>query len=256
MFVIEVQLETTQRPIITERNAFYLREKIPIIWVTWAPPQIGLLEHKASLIDIITDHNDNLFSFDEATIQQTKESGVFCFRVHWWEENLCRNKIIAFDDLIIPDGKLPYVMAKPTPWYDALKEEWAFLGNHKHISNKETDCLWSTLMAETEWPHAADQPDLDWDVVSLISLLLSMEHNSIVNSGQNNLTEMLHTFLSTQGRKPMARIVERAAIKAGHSKLFDRAKTRELLATAKLTNQLHKDDFAPRLVRAIFPNWL
>lgn len=256
MFVFEVQLATTQRPIITERNAFYLREKIPIIWATWTPPQIGLLEHKASVIDIITDHHDNLFSFDEATIQQTKDSGVFCLRVHWWEGNRCRNKMIAFDDLIIPDDTLPYVVEKPKPWCEELKNEWVLLGDRKHISNEDMERLWSTLMAQTEWPQVSDQPELDWDIVSLIGLLLSMERNSIVNSGQQNLTEMLHTFLTTQGRKPMARIVERAAGKAGHSKLFDRAKTRELLTAAKLTDQLHKNDFAPRLVRALFPNWL
>lgn len=256
MFVIEVQLATTQRPIITERNEFYRREKIPIIWVVWAPPLISLLEHKASVIDIITDHQDNLFSFDEETIRQTRESSTFCLRVHWWEGNEPCNKVVTLDDLVISDESLPYVVEKPATWYEILKNEWAILGAHKHLSNEDLDRLWATLMGETEWPESADQPALDWDIVSLISLLLSMERNSIINSKQKNLTEMLHTFLTARGRQPMTRIVEHAAQKAGHSALLSKPTTRNLLAKARLKNQLTKNDFAPRLVRSLFPKWV
>ncbi len=256
MFVIEVQLATTQRPIITERNAFYRRENIPIIWVVWAPPPISLLAHRASVIDIITDHQDNLFSFDEETIRQTRESGVFLMRVHWWERDEHRNKVVTLDDLIISEGVLPYVVEKPATWNETLKNDWAKLGAGKHLSNEDLDRLWATLMSETEWPDVADQPSVDWDIVSLISLLLSMERNSIINSKQKSLTEMLHTFLTTRSRQPMTRIVEYAAQKAGHSDLLQRAKTRDLLEEAKSKTQLAKDDFAPRLVRALFPKWV
>lgn len=254
-FVIEIQLATTQRPIITERNKFYIAEGIEIIWVTWNPIPAALADHKASFIDIITDHNDNLFSVDEETIRATQQSSELKFRVHWWDGVNSYQKIIGLTELVLREGKLPFAVDRPRQWHDRQKDAWQELGLGRVITDEDCKRLWAELSDHLRESGLQVEDSIDWNVVSLISLLISLERGMPINSRQKNVTEMLHTFLTTSDRKPMARIVE-FAIKATHNgALLDRLKTKQFLSLAIEQPQVPKSSVAAKIVRQLFPEW-
>ena len=255
VFVLEIQLATTQRPIITERNDFYIGEGVEIIWITWNPIRGKISDYRASFIDIITDHNDNLFSVDESTFDLTRISGELKLRVNWWEGDDCKERIVGLNELVLREGKPPYAIARPPEWHELHKDEWYAAGHQKLITDTECRRLWAEIQQKLSQPLSEDEASTDWEVVSMISLLISLEHGVPVNSQQKNLTEMLHTFLTTKRRKPMARIVAFAIGATKNSSLLERQKTKELLSLALVERQVSKSSLAARVVRLLFPEW-
>lgn len=254
-FAIEIQLATTQRPIITERNQFYIKEGVPLIWVTWQPNLLELRNYPASVIDIATDHNDNLFSVDNETFDESRKSDSLKFRVHWWQGSLCHNKLISLSDLIIQDGRLPYAIEKPIKWYDQFKVDWIASYDGKHIHYAELRELWAKLVVGLETGGLTLSDELDWAVVALINTMLSLERGKVIGSSQKNLTEVIHTFITTAERQPMARIIEHAIRRSSHGELLDRPKTKELLAEAKATKQVSQQSIEATIARQLFPGW-
>lgn len=254
-FVIEIQLATTQRPIITERNQFYIKENIPLIWVTWQPEPLELRNYPASVVDIATDHNDNLFSVDGETFDESRKSGSLKFRVHWWEGPNCRDKLVSFSELIFRDGMLPYAIEKPAEWHDQFKADWIAAHSGKHIPHRALSELWSRLVAATALRKPISPHQVDWTIVALVNALLSLERSTVVGSDQKNLTEILHTFFTTVERKPMARIVEHAIRQSGNGNLLHRDKTKKLLAEAKTTDQVSRQSAAAAVAKSLFPEW-
>ena len=254
-FVLEVQLATTQRPIITDRNEFYRAEGFWIIWIAWRPDRIALPAHKASIIDIITDHNDNLFSVDEETLEMSRKEGELELRVHWWDEFGCHEKMVTLRELIYPEGGLPFAVAKPLEWNEQFKDDWVNSYSGREIPYLKLNSLWTNMVTRLDLRTSFPDDSPDWDGVALINVLLSLERSRVVGSDQKNLTEVLNTHFTTESRKPTARIVEHAAKMAGQLDLLDRQKTNELLAATKSCKQVAKTSWQTSLVRGLFPDW-
>ena len=254
-FVLEVQLATTQRPIITDRNEFYRAEDFWIIWIAWRPDRIALSAHKASVIDIITDHNDNLFSVDDETLEMSRKAGELKLRVHWWDELGCRDKIVALRELIYPSDGLAFAVAKQLKWSEQFKHDWVNSYSGRKIHYLKLNSLWTSMVTKLELHSSFPDDFPDWDGVALVNVLLSLERSRVVGSDQKNLAEVLNTHFSTESRKPTARIVEHAAKMAGQPQLLERPKTRELLAAAKSSRQVTKTSWQTSVVRGLFPEW-
>lgn len=81
---VEIQLATTQIPIIVQREDFYEAESYRMLWVTWdfhppAPDE----RLPSSFEDIFHSHGKNVFSLDEETIALSRMRNEFTLRAFW-----------------------------------------------------------------------------------------------------------------------------------------------------------------------------
>ncbi|QJB69787.1 DUF6035 family protein [Parasphingorhabdus halotolerans] len=255
-FVFEIQLATTQRPIITKRNKFYQREGFSLLWITSNPEPKALEAHKASVVDIITDHNDNLFSVDDETFRRGDAENTIVLRVHWWEGSECKSKIVKLDDLIYPEDGLPYAIEKPKPWNERWKDSWVSITPTSGSIYRDRIELWESLIGKYDLDTNADDLEQNhYGLIYLLNLLLSIERKMLVGTKQKNLTEVLNTFFSTESRQPFARIAEYFLKKANEGSYLTIQSTQQKLNEARQTEQIDKTSLEAKIVRVLFPKW-
>jgi hypothetical protein len=116
---IEIQLATTQIPIIVGREDFYARNNRSLLWVTWQfDDQVDRSKMRTAFEDIFYSHNKNLFSLDSEVIKEAKNRKSFLVRAFWENElTAWKSQIYALSELNWPDSGLPYAVAPPLPWY-------------------------------------------------------------------------------------------------------------------------------------------
>lgn len=123
--VVEVQLATTQIPIILQREDFYANEAFRLLWLTWnfQPPRAdGRL--LSSFEDIFYSHNKNLFSMDDETIHISQQNNEVFLRVFWTREQLWMSKLVRLSELSwLPSGRA-YVVAPDPPWNEDFIARW------------------------------------------------------------------------------------------------------------------------------------
>lgn len=256
VFVFEIQLATTQRPIITKRNNFYKREGFHLLWITANVESKDLIDHKASVIDIITDHNDNLFSVDSETFKQSEAENTIILRVHWWERGECKNKLVKLDELKYRENNLPYIIDKPKIWHEAWKDKWISI-TYDDVSNHHSrrEC-WEELIEELDLK--IDPEYLEKDSMSLmytLNLLISIDREIIIGTRQNNYTQILNTFLSTESRKPYAKIINYCLKKASKQYLLQIDSTKKKMIEAIKVSQVNIKSTEVKIIRALFPYW-
>jgi hypothetical protein len=255
--VIELQLSSTQLPIILERENFYRQEDWSLIWVTWNQMQVAQKNLRQGFLDIATRHNFNLFSIDEETIRLSKETSKFYVRAFWWDDGQSKSKIVTLNEFIFDDNNLAYVVAGPKQWHVRFKEEWLSITPIDGSSWTDRQKLWPSLIEKIDvvkFPtdFESDNPELG----ALINLLLSIEGGKIVGSKQSNLTEMLNTFFLGQGRHGYWRIVTHVLRVTENQHLLDVPSTKKKLECAKKVAPVGKDTTDARVVRALFPQWI
>ena len=251
----EVQLANTQLPIILERERFYLSEGRALIWVVWKPSVVNKAQLAQSMLDIVTAHNDNLFSLDEETIERSRREQVLTLRTHWWADGSAHNKLVSLSDLTYPADRLPYAVDKPRLWHDTFKKRWEAAAEPTGVPWREAKYLFSELIFELDLSVTDTELNLDYEINALLCILLSMERGRIIGSRQGRLIEMLHTFLTTERRMHLATIVEHALRKSGHGALLERDKTQQILRRAKAVSQARKPSVEAQIVRGLFPTW-
>lgn len=116
---IEIQLATTQIPIIVGREDFYARNNRSLLWITWQfDDQVERSKMRTAFEDIFYSHNQNLFSLDTEVIKEAKNRKSFLVRAFWengitaWESS-----IYSLLELNWPDSGLPYAVAPALPWH-------------------------------------------------------------------------------------------------------------------------------------------
>jgi hypothetical protein len=83
---IELQLSSTQLPIIIGRENFYKENSRFLLWITWQFETLPLQNVRTACQDIYFSHNQNIFSIDDETIKISLESRRFLFRANWLEQ--------------------------------------------------------------------------------------------------------------------------------------------------------------------------
>jgi hypothetical protein len=251
--VVEVQLATTQIPIIAQREAFYAHNGYGLLWVTWGfqpDPGRKLL---ASIADIYTVHNKNIFSLDQDVIEQSKKEGQFLLRVFWKVESEWRSKVVALADLTWTDSGKIYAVDPPPEWNDLFRKRWLAALGERGLGWQDRDMFVGELAQRLG--EAKDKLE-EWNLVSLVELGLSVEEGRPVASAQSNLTELLNTFLSAKGRHEYAGVVEILLRGASRSDLLIVGSTRRKLDLAKSVQEGEAAAVAMRAMSELFPEYM
>lgn len=251
----ELQLSTTQLPIILERELFYERERRYLIWLTWDFAPCSLPAVRQAFLDIRTAHNDNLFTLDAETVAESRRRSAFVFRVLWWREGQCLSKLVTLDDLQWPASGLPFAVAPPPPWHVDLKTRWASVPVESDTYYDVRRRQWAELAGRIGLGCLTEFDEETEHLIALVNCLLSLELGRPVASRQKNLAEVMNTFLYAESRHPYARIFEYVAKVTGNGVLLERPSVRQKLHTAKAVAQAGKESPAAHIVRVLFPEW-
>lgn len=180
---IEIQLATTQIPIIVAREDFYRREGRHLIWLTWnfAPAERDRL--LTAFEDIFYSHNKNLFSLDDRVVAECRDKGAFFVRAFWEHGSGWNSRITSLRQLEWPASGLPFAVAPPRSWQLDFRDRW----------------LAGTTTSGTSWPLRMDllaqlaerigDPKIDAasldeaDTEALLNVVLSFMEKKPIGSG-------------------------------------------------------------------------
>jgi Family of unknown function (DUF6035) len=254
----ELQLATTQLPIILSRELFYDREGRHLIWLTWNFEPCHLINVRQAFLDIRTAHNDNLFSMDEETVRESRRRGTFVFRVLWWSAEGCRSKLVTLDELLWPANGLAYAVAPPPPWHTDFRNRWLAMLDMEGIDRYNTwNLLWAELLDAAGGVPAGDTVPAPEDATALIDCLLSLELGRPIGSKQRNLVEVANTFLHREERHRYSKIFRHAAQISENGELLNRPSVRaKLEAAEKSWQMIGGDALEVRIIRMLFPDWV
>lgn len=246
---IELQLSSTQLPIIVGREMFYADNGHYIIWITWNFEEVPFSQIRQAFKDIFYSHNKNLFSIDGDTIEKSRLAGKFLLRALWLHENRWQTKIISLDELTWPLSGLPYYKEPELPWHIEMRHKW--LGMTSGYIEKEN--LLNSIAARLGISVEPDYGELR--LVDLIDLLISLNERRPIASGQANLLELLNTFFSSAARHRFANIVRNALEVTGNKELLDVASLAKKHERATQAQQDGRRSIAGQIAIALFPEW-
>lgn len=219
---IEIQLATTQIPIIVAREDFYRREGRHLIWLTWNFVPVERAHLLTAFEDIFYSHNKNLFSLDDAVVSESRERGAFLVRAFWEHGDGWNSKIMTLPDLEWPPSGLPYAVAPPPPWHGAFRARWLVATTAHGTPWTARKELYGEL-AEKLGDDSIDASMLEEaDVGALLNAMLSFVEGKPVGSAQRNLTEVINTFLASERRFRFARIMRKVITVTGVSDILDK----------------------------------
>lgn len=250
---IEVQLATTQIPIIVAREDFYRREGRHLIWLTWNFEPVERARLLTAFEDIFYSHNKNLFSLDDAVVAEGRARQAFLLRAFWEHGAGWHSKIAGLPELEWPVSGLPFAVAPPPPWHVDFRNRW----------------LSATTASGTKWPTRRDlltelaeksgDPQLNWenldeaDIGSLLNAILSFVEGKPIGSGQKNLTEVINTFLSSERRYKFGRIMRKVLTVTAGTDILKKTSVAAKFDRALQEPQDAPESIAGNIVLGIFP---
>ncbi|WP_245508923.1 DUF6035 family protein [Bradyrhizobium nanningense] len=250
--VVEVQLATTQIPIIVQREDFYEGASIRLLWLTWnfEPPTSGRL--LSSFEDIFYSHDKNLFSMDDETISLSREKREVVLRAFWMDGDEWRSKLVTLFDLSwIPGGCANAVPSTP-PWHRDFLSRWRDALGERGTKWKERELLFSELIEKLE--VACDVEELHTlDVEALINCMLSLLDGLPVGSRQQNLVEVLNSFLNVDRRQRYVRLICTFARLTNRQALFEIQSVRNKIVKARAVAQDDRQSVSGKIALALFP---
>lgn len=252
--VFEVQLATTQIPIIVQREDFYDGLSYRLVWLTWNfEPPTGGDRLRASFEDIFYSHNKNLFSIDDETISASRRERTVVLRAHWmrggdWQSGLFRLNELRW----LPSGRAFAVNPEPV-WHEAFLERWREATGDHGTHWPELDRLLADLATHLKLPGIGPRELEDADTGDLINCLLSLVAGRPIGSRQRNLIELLNTFLGVERRYRFARLVRRFAELAGQGDALGAASVQSKLERALAEPQDDPASLTGRIALELFP---
>jgi len=252
---IEVQLATTQLPIILERESFYQQEKRHLIWVTWDQGIVPMEQLKTAFLDILTSHRDNLFVVNEATLAQSSKIKSLRFLANWWEAGKPKRQTIGLNELKWPKDGLPYYFEPPPAWEISFKARWIEMTGNEDLEFTDRLEFWRELIEKLALSIKPREIDQKHETLEpLVKLFISLEVGKPIGTRVDNLTQMLNTFFSTASRKPFAKMAEYFTRFCGHADLLNRRSTRQKLEAALTEPQKPSGTLEGKVILSLFPN--
>lgn len=250
----EIQLSSTQLPIIDSREHFYGREGYHLIWLTWKFQAVPRRLMLTAFLDIFYSHNKNIFSLDEEVLAQAREEGRFLVRCHWEEGRDWRSAILPLTELQWPTSGLPYGAA---PWHIDFLLRWRGAVEDGHLPWQARQDLLAELI-ERLGLEGITARDLDaLQVPVLISLILSLELGEPVASKQSNLVEMLNTFFNNSAdRHRFAGLIRRVAGATNQLAALQKPSVTRKLHASLTSPQITQGSVEGRIVHGLFPDIL
>ncbi|WP_331852384.1 DUF6035 family protein [Sphingopyxis sp. EG6] len=251
---VEVQLATTQIPIIIQREDFYDSEAYRLLWLTWnfePPAATGRL--LSSFEDIFYSHNKNLFSIDDETIQLSRQRNEVILRAFWVREDVWHSKVVNLHELNWLSSGRAFAVAPEPLWHDDFLARWrAATGDHG-TRWPERGVLLTELVSKLSLAGSDNRALEEADIDALINCLLSLLDGHPVGSRQRKLVEVLNTFLNVERRHRLARLIRRFAELTGRKEELETKSVRDKIATALKTVQDDPQSLAGRIAVALFP---
>ena len=248
----EIQLASTQLPIILDREQFYAREKRHLIWLTW---QFDASDERPMLMafeDIFYSHNKNIFSLDGETLHISRSTGTFTVRCFWQVSGEWRSKLVRLPDLQWPgDGKLPFAIAPPLPWHLGFRSRWSAALTETGM-HPDTAYAFLTEIAKRFDSHPASLELMKYH--DFITLCLSLLAGRPLGSRQTQLVEQINTFLTMEDRQCYATLVKLALEQTGHAAFLQRPSVARKIELALERRQITLDERTSRIAAALFPD--
>ncbi|WP_372095607.1 DUF6035 family protein [Tistrella mobilis] len=255
-FVVEVQLATTQIPIIIQREDFYSSEDFRLLWLTWnfQPPQAdGRM--LSSFEDIFYSHNKNLFSIDDETIRISRQEKEVFFRVFLVREDVWVSKLVRLSELNwLPSGRA-FAVAPEAPWHDDFITRWRAATGVYGTPHPARGALLADLVSKLALTDIDSRGLEKADIDSLINCLLSLLDGRPVGSRQKNLVELLNTFLNVERRYRFARLVRLFAELTNRKNILEIRSVQTKFKTALGTPQDDLQSISGRVTLGLFPGF-
>jgi hypothetical protein len=252
--VVEVQLATTQIPIIIQREDFYHSEAYRLLWLTWnfePPATNGRL--LSSFEDIFYSHNKNLFSMDSQTVQLSLQRNEVIIRAFWVRGNLWQSKLVGLHELNWLSSGRAFAVAPEPHWHEDFLSRWRAATDEHGTPRPERGTLLAELADKLSLIDVDDRTLEEADIDSLINCLLSLLDGHPVGSRQKNLVEVLNTFLNVERRHRFARLVRRFAELAGRKEILETKSVQRKLEVALNEKQDDPQSLTGRIALALFP---
>ena len=253
--VVEVQLATTQIPIIIQREDFYDEHAYRLLWLTWnfEPPAAGE-RMRSSFEDIFYSHHKNLFSMDDETIELSRLELTVVLRAFWKHSDVWQTRLVKLTELSWLASGRAFAVAPEPPWHEEFLGRWrAATGDHG-TQWPEREGLLEELAARLALPEIRRRELEDADSDDLINCLLSLVDGQPVGSRQRNLTELLNTFLGVERRHRFARLVRRFAERCGRGEVLAVRSVHSKLRHALEAPQDDPDSLTGRIALKLFPD--
>lgn len=250
---VEIQLATTQIPIIIAREDFYQQEGRHLIWLTWNFEPVERSRLLTTFEDIFYSHNKNLFSLDNEIIAAGREKREFLMRAFWEHGFGWNSKIIALPELEWPSSGLPFAVSPPPPWNLDFRTRWLTAMTVRtaswHISREMLGELAKKLNDQKINETYLEEKD----TVPLLNTILSFISNQPVGSAQKNLTEVINTFLWSERRYRFARVMRKVISVTVGIKFIEKSSVAAKFSLAEQSPQDGPDSLTGEIALLLFP---
>ena len=247
----EIQLATTQIPIILSREKFYQQQKRYLIWLTWQFEENPLGEIPQSLLDVYYRHNKNIFSLDEETIALSKERKTLVMKVHAYGYNGWENKCISLQDLIWPDKRLPYFLSPPQTYSADFRKRWLEIVTPEGMKFVDQERLIGELAVKC---GVSVDSEMISNLTRLFNSMLSLERGKPIGTREDNLVMAANSFLSAKTRYKYATLYELTARKFECNGVLDKSTVKKKLSEAKTYAQV-KGTLEANIIKLAFEDW-
>lgn len=251
----EIQLATTQLPVILSKETFYRQNQMRLVWVTWNFEQCSFSDVPQAFKDIYFSHNQNIFSLDSETVCESRNRQTLRLTAHAFRIGEWKNRRVGLSELSWNECGLPYVFPVEAPWHSQFKEQWIESRRHDHFDPEKQMSLLQELSRQANLGLHANELFAE-DVPALLDCLYSLVEGRPVVSRQKNLVELANTFLNSPRRLRYAKIFEYAAKKCGRAEILEIASVKSKISEARNVSPAGRRSPPSRIVRLLFPEWL
>ena len=247
---IELQLATTQLPIIIDREEFYEKQGRSLVWLTWDFEPLPNGDMLSSFMDIYHSHSLCLLSIDGETIARTEMEGSFHVRINWKRDGVWSTRVDKLVDLVWPDRQPPF--AKPLVPQGLLEWRETWLNEKRPAARVD---MIQPLGIRFRLSNDFLGSERCWEIESAVNCLLSVVVGHPVFSGETHLIQKVNSFLSSPWRYKFADILESALANGQHRHLLASKSVRASFRRAQGEKQLGWETMEIRIVRKLFPEW-
>ncbi len=254
--VFEIQLATTQIPIILAREAFYKEQGIPLIWLVWNFEECELIDMNQSIRDIYRRHHNNLFSIDEETMALSAENERLMFRVYAHGYDGWENLILSLEDLNFSKAGSPQGFYLPTSLGQKLRQEWIDGTDLDGTKHEVRERIFNLLNRECHLNADYHYDFMDRDIHTLINMIISLECGQPIGTHQKNLVEFANTFLAGSERHRYVHIFKLFAGWFNREDLVQRQSVQKKIKVAMQEKQIGKGSVPSKIIRFLFNDWI
>jgi hypothetical protein len=250
----ELQLSSTQLPIIVGRENFYKENSRFLLWITWQFETVPFQRVRTAFQDIFFSHNQNIFSIDDETIQQSRVQLKFLFRSYWLEKDCWQQKIVALEELHWPHSGLPFFREPMPPWHRNFRKRWCEGSNPEGVRWQDQEKLLIELSNKLGLGFVSHYEFVEQQIVLVLDFLISVEHGHPTASKQTNLAQLVNTFLAAETRFRFANLAMHV-LKRANPGILERESVKTKLKNARQHRQDDRSSLIGKIAVSLFPEW-